>query len=119
MRFIIMHKTNPQWEAGAIPGPELIARVQTMLGALARAHALQGGEGLRASSLGVRLTVKEGQTTITPGPLKGGNELPAGFSLLRVGSIDQAIDWATRLAQAVGDVEIDVRTVTEPWDIGL
>jgi hypothetical protein len=119
MRFIIMHKTNPQWEAGAIPAPALIARVQAMVGALARAHALRGGEGLRASSLGVRLTVKEGRPTVTAGPLKGENELPVGFSVLRVTSIDEAIDWATRLAQAVGDAEIDIRPVTEPWDIGL
>jgi hypothetical protein len=119
MRFVIMHKTNPQWEAGAIPTPELIARVQTLLGGLAKAHVLQGGEGLRASSLGVRLRVTEGRPTVTPGPLTGGNELPSGFSLLRVGSIDEAIDWATRLAEATGDAEIDIRPVTEPWDIGI
>jgi hypothetical protein len=119
MRFIILHKTNAHWEAGAIPTPELIGRVQAMIGALAQAHALLGGEGLRASSLGVRLTVKDGRPTLTKGPFKGEHELPAGFSLLRVDSIDQAIDWATRLAQATGDAEIDVRPVTEPWDIGL
>jgi hypothetical protein len=27
VRFIIMHKTKAHWESGAIPSPELIARV--------------------------------------------------------------------------------------------
>ena len=34
MRFIIAHKTHAHWESGAIPGPELIARVGTLLGEL-------------------------------------------------------------------------------------
>jgi hypothetical protein len=41
MRFIIMHKTNAHWESGAIPSPELIARVGTLLGELAKA-AIRG-----------------------------------------------------------------------------
>ena len=32
---------------------------------------------------------------------------------------DRAIEWATRQADALGDVDIDVRPVTEPWDIGM
>jgi hypothetical protein len=33
--------------------------------------------------------------------------------------MDEAIDWASRQAKVLGDVEIDIRPVTEPWDIGL
>jgi hypothetical protein len=40
MRFIIMHKTNAHWESGAIPSPELIARVGALLGELAKAGVL-------------------------------------------------------------------------------
>jgi hypothetical protein len=38
---------------------------------------------------------------------------------LRVRSLDDAISWATREAEILGDVEIDSRPVTEPWDIGI
>lgn len=119
MRFILMHKTNPHWESGAIPSPELIARVGTLLGQLTKAGALVSGEGLRASSEGVRLRFAAGVRTVMKGPFEGGNELPAGFSILRTRSLDAAIEWATRQAQALGDVEIDIRPVTEPWDIGM
>jgi hypothetical protein len=122
MRFIIMHKTNAHWESGAIPGPELIARVGTLLGELAKAGVLLGAEGLRASSQGVRLRFSAGTRTVVNGPFEGNNELAAGFSILRTRSLQDAIEWATRQAHVLGlkeDVEIDIRPVTEPWDIGM
>ena len=45
MRFIIMHKTNGHWESGAIPGKELIGRVGTLLGRLAREGVLVARRG--------------------------------------------------------------------------
>jgi hypothetical protein len=119
MRFIIMHKTSAHWESGAIPGPELIARVGALLGDMAKAGALAGAEGLRASSEGVRLKFAAGTRTVINGPFEGDNELAAGFSILRTRSLQDAVDWATRQAESLGDVEIDIRPVTEPWDIGM
>lgn len=118
-RFIIMHKTNERWEAGAIPSPALIERVGMLVDELAKANVLLGAEGLRPSSEGVRLTFSGGTRTIVNGPFTGDNELPAGFTLLRAESVDQAIEWASRQAAALGDGEIDIRPVTEAWDIGL
>jgi hypothetical protein len=56
---------------------------------------------------------------VSKGPFTGENELPSGFSILRVASLDEAIAWATRQAAVLGDVEIDIRPVTEAWDIGM
>ena len=119
MRFIIMHRTTAHWESGAIPSPALIARVGTLLGELAEAGVLLGAEGLRASSEGVRLRFSAGRRTVINGPFEGDNELAAGFSILRTRSLEDAIEWATRQADVLGDVEIDIRPVTEPWDIGM
>ena len=119
MRYMIIHKTEPRWEAGAIPDAELIERVGKMIGEMASAKVLRAGEGLRASSQGVRLRFAGGQCTAMPGPFTGSNELPAGFAILRLGSIDEAAEWAARFARAVGDAEIDIRPVTESWDIGM
>lgn len=119
MRFIIMHKTNTHWEAGAIPSAELIARVGTLLGELAKAGVLLGAEGLRASSEGVRLRFSGGRRTVINGPFDGSAELSAGFSIVRVRTLEEAIEWASRQAGVLGDIEIDIRPVTEPWDIGM
>ena len=119
MRFLIIHKTNAHWEAGANPSPELVDRVGSLLGKLAAAGMLLGAEGLRPSVEGVRLKFSGRRRRVVAGPFEAGNELPAGFTLLRTGSIAEAIEWASRQAQVLGDVEIDIRPVTEAWDIGL
>jgi len=119
MRYIIMHKTNPHWESGAIPSKELIARVGALIGEMAKSRVFVAGEGLRASSEGVRLRFSGGARTITKGPFHGENELPAGFAILRTGSLDEAVEWATRQAATLGDVEMDIRPVNEPWEVGI
>ena len=119
MRFIIMHKTNAHWEAGAIPTPALLGRVGGLLGQLGRAGVLLAGEGLRASSEGVRLKFSAGKRSVSNGPFESGNELPAAFSILRARSLDEAIEWTSRQAKVLGDGEVDIRPVTEPWDIGI
>ena len=119
MRYIIIHKTNPHWESGAVPSKELIARVGALIGEMAKSKVFVAGEGLRASSEGVRLRFSGGARTITKGPFPGEHELPAGFAILRTGSLDEAVEWATRQAATLGDVEMDIRPINEPWDVGI
>ena len=40
----------------------------------------------------------------------------AGFAVLQVDSKEQAIEWATRFADVIGDVEIEIRQVVEISD---
>jgi hypothetical protein len=120
MRFMIMHKTNAHWEAGAIPSPELIARVGEMIGEIVRSGALLAADGLRASSQGVRLqfclTSSGGKYIVTDGPFTESKELIAGFVIIRSKSMQQALEWVHRYAAAVGADEIDVRLVSEGSD---
>ena len=119
MRFIIMHKADEASERGEHPGADLIARVGRMIGALSRAGALQGGEGLGPSSKGVRVRFACSTREVIPGPFDGENELPAGFSIVRTRTLDEAVEWATAEAAALGDVELDIRPVNEAWDLGM
>ena len=119
MRFIIMHKTSPHWETGAPPTRELVARVGAMLGELHRDGTFLAGEGLRATSQGARVRFSGGRRTIVRGPFTGEKELPSGFTIVRAASLDGAIEFATEQAKVLGDCEMDIRPVTEPWDIGM
>jgi len=119
MKFMMMHKTDAYYESGGKPSKELIASVGQMIGDMARKGKLLAGDGLGPSAQGVRLNFTGGKRTMTPGPFTGGNELVAGFAVMRVHSIDEAVEWASRYAAVVGDAEIDVRPANEPWDIGL
>lgn len=119
MRIMSMHKTDAATEAGALPTPELMAGMGPLMDDMAKAGILESGEGLRPSSTGVRLTFAGGKRTVTKGPFKGGNELIAGFCMVRTRSIEEAIDWATRYADIIGDAGIDIRPVCEMWDLGF
>jgi hypothetical protein len=119
-RYIMMHKTNAHYEGGGGPSPELVGKIGTMIVDLMATNSLLAGEGLRPSSEGVRLTFAGGEPAVTPGPfVRSANELPAGFSIVRTASIDEAVAFATEQGKILDVGEIDIRPVTEPWDIGM
>jgi hypothetical protein len=119
MRWMILHRTNAHWETGALPDAALCERVRAMIGEIAEARLLLAAEGLRPTSQGVRLQFKGAERTVVPGPFKESKGSIAAFWVLRVRTLEDAIAWSTRVAQVIGDVEVDVRPVTEPWDIGM
>ncbi len=53
---------------------------------------------------------------MTDGPFAEAKELIAGFAIIQVDSKEEAIEWATRFADVLGDVEIEVRQVVELSD---
>jgi hypothetical protein len=65
------------------------------------------------------LVFRDGQCTTKRGPYAGAHELPAATLLLRVRTHDEGIRWAERYGKILGDGEIELGKVNEPWDIGL
>jgi hypothetical protein len=116
---MIMHKANDETEAGIPPSPELIAAMGSFIPEAIQSGVLEAAEGLRPSSMGVRLNFSGGKRTVTKGPFRGSNELIAGYCIMRVKSLDEAIEWSSRFAELIGDAEIDMRPLTEPWDLGI
>lgn len=119
MKFMMLHKTDAYYENGGLPSKELIAGVGAMVGEMVKSGRLLAADGLRSSAQGVRLRFSGGKRTVTKGPLVAENEVIAGFAVMRVHSLDEAVEWASRFASVVGDVVLDIRPATEPWDIGL
>jgi hypothetical protein len=119
MRFVVMHKTNGHWETGASPSRDLVARVGAMMGELQQQGVLLDAAGLRPTSEGARIRFSKGERTVTSGPFAGKQELLAGFTIVQTRSLDDAIEAATRQAAEFDAGEMDIRPVTEPWDIGL
>src|SRR5690349_18633718 len=119
MRFIIIHRTDPRWEAGAKPDQALIERVGHMIRDAIASGAFVGGEGLRSSQLGVRIEGPARGRATTKGPFSASSGVPNGFVIFRATSLEDATAWALKIAEALGDAELDVRPVSEPWDIGV
>ena len=117
MRFLVMHKSNEENEAGVPPSPELMEEMGKLMEESARAGVLLAAEGVHPSSRGARLSFSGGRRTVTDGPFAEAKELIAGFAVLQVESKEEAIEWATRFADVIGDVDIEVRQVIEISDI--
>ncbi|MBN9165874.1 MAG: hypothetical protein BGO98_18130 [Myxococcales bacterium 68-20] len=119
MRFMIMHKNDPQTEAGQPPPMELVTKMGAFIGEHAKAGRLIDGAGLGASKTRTRLVFRDGHCTVKHGPYRGEHELPAATLLLKVKTREEAIGWAERYGKILGDGEIELGKVNEPWDIGL
>lgn len=119
MRFITMHKNTPQTEAGELPSPEVMGKMGAFIGEHAASGRFLGGEGLGQSVNRTRLVFRGGKSTIKHGPYAGSNELIAATLLLKVDKREQAIGWAERYGKLLGDGEIELGPVTEPWDLGF
>jgi hypothetical protein len=119
MRILMMHKNDPQTEAGIAPPMELIAKMGAFIGEHAKAGRFLDGAGLSGSKNRTRLTFKGGSPSLKHGPYAGEHESPASLLFLEVATREQAIGWAERYGKILGDGEIELGAVNEPWDIGL
>jgi hypothetical protein len=119
MRFMVMHKVDANMEAGGPPSQEIISRMGELVqGSLKKGEFLNGA-GLHRSARRARLERKSGEDSVVSGPYPGKHELVAAFTMLSAKSMDAAVDHARTLASALGDVEIEIGPVVEPWDLGL
>jgi hypothetical protein len=119
MRFMVMHKMTEEMEKGLPPDPAIIEGVDRLVREGLKEKVFVSGEGLKPSSQRVHIAYKNGKRTITDGPFTEAKELVGGFALIRVRSKDEAISWCDKFAAVVGDVELFMGPVVEPWDLGI
>src|SRR6185436_20671276 len=119
MRFMVMHKNDPKTEAGQPPPMELVTKMGAFIGEYAKAGRFLDGAGLAGSKTRTRLVFRNGKCTVKHGPYRGEHELPAATLLLKVRTREEALGWAERYGKILGDGQIELGKVNEPWDIGL
>jgi hypothetical protein len=120
MRFMILRKADPKTEAGTRPTPELLAAMGKYVEAMAAAGVLLGGDGLKPTAAGARVAFRRGRPVVMDGPFTETKELLAGYFVIRVGSLAEAIDWVKRWPTLDGDgeVELEIRPLFEAEDFG-
>lgn len=119
MRFMVMVKASAESEAGVMPSERLLAEMGKFNEELVKAGVLLAGEGLQPSSKGVRVRFSGRKRTVVAGPFPGTRELVAGFWLLQVKSMEEAIEWIKRCPNPMpGESEIEIRQVFEAEDFG-
>ncbi|WP_112488388.1 YciI family protein [Thiomonas sp. X19] len=120
MRFMIIVKSNPEFEAqastGFQPEPTVFAEMAAYHEELARAGVLLEGNGLKPSHTGWRVRYDGQRRTVIDGPFTESRELIAGYTLIQVQSREEALEWARRFPNPVGQgqpAEIEVRQLFE------
>jgi hypothetical protein len=116
VRFMVMRKMDEQLEAGALPGKELLAAMGRYNDEMRAAGVLLDCEWLTRSSKAARVNLSQGRTTVTDGPFAEVKEMIAGFVLLEVESMEEAIAWAKRCPALTEGAEIEIRQVMEASD---
>ena len=115
MRFMVIVKANAESEAGVLPSEELLNAMGRFNEELVNAGVMLDGNGLHASSKGVRIRFDGEKRTVTDGPFTETKELVAGYWLIQAKSKDEAIEWFKR-APFDGGTEIELRQVFEQSD---
>jgi len=123
MRFMILVKATKDTEAGLFPPDkeQLFADMAAFHEELQKAGALLDGSGLQPSSKGWRVKYAGDKRTFVDGPFAETKELVAGYTLIQVKSLQEAIEWTKRFpnpAGRKGKAEIEVRQLYELEDFG-
>jgi len=119
MRFIVMGMANES-EAGPPPTPEAFAAMQQYNEEAVKAGVLLAAEGFAASSKGARVKFSGDKRTVIDGPFIETKELVAGFSIIQVKSLEEAIEWVKRAPNTSpnGEAEVEIRKVMDIEDFG-
>ena len=119
MRFMVIVKATPESEKqGSLPDPELMLEMGKYNEELSKAGVLLALDGLHPSSKGARVKFSGKSRTVVDGPFTEAKELIAGFSILQVKSLEEAIEWVKRAPNCNpgGDSEVEIRQVFEMED---
>jgi hypothetical protein len=126
MRVMLMIKGDP--EPGAAPSEELLTEMGRYNDQLKEAGVLLDLAGLHPSGEGKRVKFSGGERTVIDGPVGDSKEPVAGYWILRVRSMDEAVDWAKRVPfEALARIypgdygaegEVEIRQVFEMESLG-
>ncbi|HEX2139821.1 MAG TPA: YciI family protein [Woeseiaceae bacterium] len=119
MKVMVFVKATEGSEAGEMPSQELISRMMAYNDELVKAGIMQGGDGLKPSSAGVRVRFSGKNRTVIDGPFAETKELVAGYWIWNVKSMQEAIEWVKRCPNPMNeDSDIEIRPVFEADDFG-
>src|ERR1700733_749221 len=93
MKFMLILKATKDSEAGKMPSEETINAMVKFNQEQAKAGVLVDAAGLYPSSTGARVNVSaDGKKTVIDGPFTESKELVAGYWLIKVKSVEEAIE---------------------------
>jgi hypothetical protein len=119
MRFMVIVKASKDSEAGRMPSEELLGAMAKFNEDMVKAGILLDAAGLQPSSKGARIRFSGKERTVIDGPFAETKELIAGYWIIQVKSMAEAIEWMRRCPNPhEQDGEIEIRQFFEIEDFG-
>lgn len=125
MKVMMFVKATRQTEAGQTPPTaEALAAMHKFNEELQKAGVLLDLGGLTPSSRGVRVQYRGSERKVIDGPFAESKELIAGYSLLEVKTLAEAVEWAKRAPFGVGvhdgeEPEVEIRPLFDPAEFDV
>ncbi len=118
MRFLVMAIAKPQSEPAPPPKPEAFVAMQKYNEAGVKAGVLLAAEGLTPNS--TRVEFSGDQRIVIDGPFAESKELVAGFMIIKVDSLAEAIEWVKRAPNVSpnGKGTVEIRKLMDIEDFG-
>jgi hypothetical protein len=121
MRVMVFVKATEDSEKGFVRTTETMASMEAMgkfNDELRHAGILIAADGLKPSSRGKRIAFDGPSRTVIDGPFTETRELVAGFWILQVKDMDEAVAWVKRCPNPMpGPSEIEIRPFYEMADL--
>jgi hypothetical protein len=121
MRFMVIVKASAASEAGAMPPTELLEAMGKFNEEMVKAGVMVGGDGLHSSARGARIEFDGDRRHIARGPFPDTEHLVAGYWLIDVASLEDAIGWMKRCPNPhpdQGRTHIEIRQIIGMEDFG-
>jgi hypothetical protein len=117
---MIIGKATKETEAGILPKAEAFAAMQQYHEQLVNSGILLAAEGLAATSKGALVKFNGDQRTVIDGPFAESKEVIAGFTIIQVNSLEEAIEWVKRAPNTSpnGEAEVEIRKLMDVEDFG-
>lgn len=93
MKVMVIAKASAATERGGMPSSEMFAAMDKFNEDLIKAGILLDGTGLTPTSRGARVRFSGSDRTVINGPFPETKEIIAGFSICKLASLQEAIDW--------------------------
>ena len=124
MKVMIFGKMTKQTEAGEPPTEEALLAMHKFNEELQKAGVLLDLGGLTPTSRGVRVKYSGRKCRVIDGPFAESKEVIAGYLLLEVKTLAEAVEWAKRAPFGLGvpdgeEAEAEIRPLFDASDFDV
>ena len=119
MRYMMFIRHREDYKMEDVP-QSLFGAMEEFVGESMKNGSMIDTAGLQPTAKGKRVRLSGGKLTVIDGPFTETKEVVAGFSIIQVKSMEEAIEWVKRGPNIFpnGEAEVEIRKLMDVEDFG-